>query len=59
MNELKIEISNMPQDVTERYVVFRVASGSAWYWGAYDNLNRAIEVAREVDGAIAEQEETA
>ena len=56
---MKIEISNMPQDVRERYVVFRVASGSAWYWGAYDNLNRAIEVAKEVDGAIAEQEETA
>lgn len=52
----QIEISNMPQDVAEKYIVFRVASGAAWYYGAYDNMERAIEVARQLDGAVAEND---
>lgn len=52
----QIEISNMPQDVDEKYIVFRVSSGAAWYWGAFDIMERAIEVARQVDGAVAEND---
>lgn len=52
----QIEISNMPLDVAEKYIVFRVASGAAWYYGAFDVMERAIEVARQVDGAVAEND---
>lgn len=52
----QIEISNMPQDVAEKYIVFRVASGAAWYYGAFDIMERAIEVARQIDGAVAEND---
>lgn len=53
--EIRIEISNMQEYAWKyKYVVFRNASGSAWFYGAYDSLEDALDTARKVDGAVAE-----
>ena len=45
-----IQIKNVPMDVTNDYIVFRLVDGEAWYWGAYRDENRAIMAAKEIDG---------
>lgn len=48
-------IQNVPND-TERYIVFRVSQGKAWYYGSWDNEVQAQNVAELVDGAVYDTE---
>jgi hypothetical protein len=34
------------------YVVARVSEGKLWYWGRWDDYDKALEVAKEIDGVI-------
>ena len=45
-----IQIKNIPKDLTNDFIVFRVINGEAWYWGAYVDENRALMAAKEIDG---------
>ena len=34
------------------YVVARVSEGKLWYWGRWDDYDKALEVAKEIDGVV-------
>ena len=54
-----LQINNMPSHtLTYPYVVVRVVSNEAWYFGNYP-LDRALEVARELgeDALVTEVDE--
>jgi hypothetical protein len=45
-------INNMPKDTVERYIVARRVNGDLWFWGAWNDRNRANEVALEIGGEV-------
>ena len=54
-----VEIANIP-DMNElsKYVVARNPDGEKWwYWGTYDDLERATNAAKEIDGSIFEKDD--
>ncbi len=34
------------------YVVARVSEGQLWYWGRWDDYDKALEVAKEIEGVV-------
>ena len=49
----KVTIHNMPEYATAyKYVVATFDRGSLWFWGAWDDENKAREVAYERDNRI-------
>lgn len=34
------------------YVVARVSEGKLWYWGRWDDYDKALGVAKEIDGVV-------
>lgn len=53
MTEVKAQINNIPI-YTRRYVVVRLVNNELWYYATYDEKERAEDVAREIDGFVAE-----
>ena len=53
MNEIlaSVNIQNASRD-SERYIVARLVDGALWYWGSWDDVDKAYEVAEEFDNAI-------
>lgn len=56
-----LNIKNLPEDIGRLYrkdyrnkyiVARRVEDASLWYYGTYDTLDRAIEVAKEIQNGI-------
>ena len=51
---MEVSVKNVPT-IHNRYVVARVGQGELWFWGSYDDLDRAREVAYMIpDGVILE-----
>jgi len=47
------KVYNVAEGAEEyKYIVVNVVDGDFWYWGAFNNLNRASEVARELKGEV-------
>ena len=36
----------------KRYIVARLEDGLLWYWGSWDDVDKAYEVAEEFDNAL-------
>lgn len=53
---LRIKVNNVPSELL-RYTVVRLYDCKCWYWGTYDNRDRAIMAATEVNGVIIEKTE--
>ncbi len=52
-----VKINNMPKDVEpEKYVVARYcdSDGEWWYYGMYDNKEKAYAVSEEIGGYVFE-----
>lgn len=51
-------VNNMPKDESriKKYIVVREAEGVLWYWGSWDELDRAYIAAKEVNGTILTKE---
>lgn len=49
---LKVELNNAPEKIKERYVVGRYVDCELWYFGAWDNVEIAKEVAIEIGNGI-------
>ena len=45
-------INNMPKNTEEKYIVARRVDGDLWFWGAWNDRNRANEVAMEIGGEV-------
>jgi hypothetical protein len=51
-------IYNIPEYAKDhKYIVFRLLDGDDFFWGAYDNLDRAIHIANTIDGYIVKTSE--
>ena len=48
-----IKVNNPPKKF-RKYIVVRLVDSSLWYYATYDTEEEAKNVAREVDGFIAE-----
>ena len=53
-----VVINNMPSEMDEkaRFIVSRVFDGSLWFWGRFEDINKAMEAAQEINGVIVEYE---
>lgn len=49
-----VTINNMPNAEPEKYVVARYCDGEWWYYGMYDNKEKAYAVSEEVGGYVFE-----
>jgi hypothetical protein len=49
-------VKNVPMDV-KRFVVARIVGREAWFWGSWDDENKAREVASEIGGVVVDAEE--
>lgn len=49
-----VTINNMPNVEPEKYVVARYCDGEWWYYGMYDNKEKAYAVSEEVGGYVFE-----
>ncbi len=49
----EIKVNNPPKKF-RKYIVVRLVDSELWYYATFDEEERAREVAREVDGFIAE-----
>lgn len=48
-----VAIQNLPEYAkNRRYVVCTVVSGSLWFYGAWDNVERAIDARLMLDNAV-------
>lgn len=45
-------IVNNVSKSAKMYIVARECDGSLWYWGSWDEADKAYEVAREIDGIV-------
>lgn len=48
----QIEVNNLPKYDLDRYTVFRLDDGDLWFYGTYENEDRAKEVAHELGNAL-------
>ena len=48
----QIEVNNLPSYDLDRYTVFRLDDGDLWFYGTYENEDRAKEVAKELGNAL-------
>lgn len=45
-------INNIPTPNGARFIVARLADTEHWYYGAYDSLSKALDVADQVHGKV-------
>lgn len=52
-----VKVNNVPKTCTEQFIVARycVMDNELWYWGAFNELNKARQTASEVEGVVIEQ----
>lgn len=50
------DVNNVPNGITERYIVANMVVGELWFWGAWDDPEKAQSVAKEIDGVVVENE---
>lgn len=48
-----VRIENMPMYAKQYgYVVYRTDGKSNWFWGAYETLDEAVDVAKQMDAKV-------
>ncbi|MBR3646214.1 MAG: hypothetical protein IKN54_07320 [Lachnospiraceae bacterium] len=51
-----VEVNNVPDDYTDyKYMVARLCEGELWYYGVFNDLDKAIRARDEIDGIILER----
>ena len=51
-----IQIANVPEYAYQyRYITYRLIDGEAWFWGAYEDSNEALDAAREIGGYVLDR----
>lgn len=51
-------INRMPLYAAEyKYIVYREVNGQNWFYGAYNDVNKAAQVATEISGFVVERGE--
>ena len=50
---LRAKVNNLPDD-SKKYVVARLIDGEFWFWGSYENEDRAKQAAKDIGGVVLE-----
>ena len=46
-------VKNLPEYANEyKYIVARQIDGDLWFWGAWNNMKKAINAAEEIGGKV-------
>ena len=51
-----MKVNNLP-NTYKQYIVARAVDGELWFWGSWDDEERAHTVANEIDGIVVYAEE--
>jgi len=52
-----MKINNLPEYAKDcKYIVARLVDNEVWFWGAYEDLEKAFQSANEVSGIVVERE---
>ncbi len=49
---VQTDVKNLPDYPLRKYVVARPFDGVLWFWGTWDDKDKAREVAREMNGVV-------
>ena len=49
-----MKINNLPNTLKE-YIVFRIVDGESWFWGTWDEYEKALEASREIEGFVIDK----
>lgn len=53
MNMTMVEMLGVPAYAQEcKYIVAQQCDGEWWFWGAYDELTKAVDAALEIGGRV-------
>ena len=50
----QVQINNVSENC-KRYIVARISECELWFWGSWDDLDKAREAAKDIDGIIIER----
>lgn len=53
---LRANVKNLPQNIS-RYVVARMVDGELWFWGSFEDIEKANHTAKEIGGVVLENED--
>ena len=54
----KAVIQNKPEYNLSKYIVAKVYDGKLWFWGTWDDLEKAMNVAKIEGGVVLETDKT-
>lgn len=55
MAEYTVKVNNTPEYASAyKYAVARCCDGEMWFWGAWNDINKANQVAHNIDGVVLE-----
>ena len=54
----KAVIQNKPEYNLSKYIVAKVYDGKLWFWGTWDDLEKAMNVAKIEGGVVLETDQT-
>ena len=50
-----MKINNLPDYAKQhRFIVYRIIDGEKWFYGAYDDVSKVVQVCKDINGQAAE-----
>ena len=53
----RVKVNNVPRFNTTKYIVARISDGELWYWGRWNEKEKAERVAAEIGAIVVEMED--
>lgn len=53
----RVKVNNVPRDNMFKYIVARISDGQLWYWGRWNDKDKADRVAAEIGAIVVEMED--
>jgi hypothetical protein len=55
--KFRVKVNNVPRFNTTKYIVARISDGELWYWGRWNDKDKAERVAAEIGAIVVEMED--
>ena len=53
----RVKVNNVPRFNTTKYIVAGISDGELWYWGRWDDKEKAEKIAAEIGAIVVEMED--
>lgn len=53
----RVKVNNVPRGKKCKYIVARECDGELWYWGRWDDKEKAAKIAAEIGAIVVEMED--